>query len=692
MKCEFAGTGVIEINNPMKVTSETLIGNSFFWKERRVFFIIAILLLVNVSVVAQEKQVVQIKTFDQKLQVLKNIEVSINGKEYVSVGSKGVAIVELNSNDLPIKSIRIKDDKLEAASWNFSKGIVEIIVRPKSYTLVHFVVRFPNGNPLSQSPVVYKGAKTITFTTNQMGEFDLPVSLNEKIISTDQFYIQDMVVIKLNLSDQENVILVDRPKPIENPQKKIDEGISMKEDFDAFDVSRLDSIESLTEFYALFRSISIRNLNEETKALIDKKFNQLMAQREDSVSIRKANGIGNISDSSFVSEDVKSLLNYATLESEALQANRSDFESKVNVISSKLEKGISNLTEAERQNLLNDLDLLEQLLSQNERKFYQNQDDYLSIINTLKQKYFDIQNLETRLSKAEKEREEEQRVFRQRMIIIGGVLIGFAVLIILLISFSTRLRNQAKELKAANEEVSTINENLEQIVIRRTKLLEESNKELDTFLYRASHDLRSPIRSILGLCNITDHIPQAELVNRVMNTTYSMDRMLSRLIDVSEIGQESLNLTTVKVAQIINRIKIEQEKLIKTGGVQIHFDCPADITLRTSSTLLESILINLIENAIFFSVLKNPEHARVEVKVNKVGNDLELSVYDNGIGIEESIRPRIFDMFFTGHEMSKGNGLGLYMVHKCIVALRGKITVESEVGRYTTFKVLIPND
>ncbi len=692
MKFKFGEIGVIEITNPMKVNSETFIGNSFIWKERRVFLVIAIFLLTSISILAQEKQVVQIKTFDQKLQVLKNIEVSINGKEYVSVGNKGVAIIEMNSNDLPIKSIQIKDDKQEAASWNFSKGIVEILVRPKSYTLVHFVVRFQNGNPLSQSPVVFKGVKTITLTTNQMGEFDLPVSLNDKITSTEQFHVQDMVVTKLNLSDQENVILVDRPKPIENSQRKTDEVTLNNEEFEAFDVSRLDSIQSLTEFYAIFKSISIRNLNEETKALIDEKFYRLMMQREDSVSNRKSNFMNNISDSSFVAEDVKSLLNYATLESEALQVNRMDFENKVNVISSKLEKGISNLTEAERQNLLNDLDLLEQLLSQNERKFYQNQDDYLSIISTLKQKYFDIQNLETRLSKAEKEREEEQRIFRQRLIIIGGVLIVFAVLIILLISFSSRLRNQAKELKAANEEVSTINENLEEIVIRRTKLLEESNKELDTFLYRASHDLRSPIRSILGLCNITDHIPQSELVSRVMYTTYSMDRMLSRLIDVSEIGQESLNLTTINVAQIISKIKIEHEKLIKTGGVQIHFDCPTDITIRTSSSLLESVLINLIENAIFFSALKNPEHARVEVKVSREVNDLELCIYDNGIGIEESIRPRIFDMFFTGHEMSKGNGLGLYMVYKCIVALHGKISMESEVGRYTLFRVMIPNE
>src|SRR6187551_705776 len=255
------------------------------------------------------------------------------------------------------------------------------------------------------------------------------------------------MVTKLSLSDQQNIIIVDRPKPVESVQK---DSKSIKEEFETFDLSRLDSIQSLTVFYAVFKNVSIRNLDEETRARIDEKFNQLMAQRKDSLSRNQKSFMGNISDSSFVTEDVKSLLNYAALESEALRGNRADFENKVTMMSNKLDKGVSNLTKDERQNLLNDLDLLEQMLSQNERKFYQNQDDYRDIISTLKQKYFDTQNLETRLSQAEQQREEQQRVFRRRMIAIGSVLVVFAVLIVLLISLSSRLRKQTKELKAAN--------------------------------------------------------------------------------------------------------------------------------------------------------------------------------------------------------------------------------------------------
>jgi signal transduction histidine kinase len=670
------------------LTLQGFIGYRFIlWGEIRFLLIVVLCLQLQVSGFTQEKQTIQIKTFDQKLQVLRNVEVSLNNGGFVSVGNRGVAIVELNTDELPIKTVTIKDDKLEAASWNFSKGIIEIIVRQKSYSIIHFSARFPNGTPASQSSITFKGSKTITVNTNQAGEFDLPLSLSEKVNSPEQFHIQGLQVLTMTLSEKENVIIVDRPKLAE-PQKSS----SIRDELSDFDLSKLDSINSLTVFYAVFKNISIKSLNEDARIRIDAKFNQLVAAMEDSVARSQTNFMGNISDSSFVTEDLKSLLNYATIESEALLTNRADFENKINFISAKLEKGVSNLSEDERTNLLSDLDLLEQLLIQNESKFYQNQNDYRDIINTLKEKYFDIQNLETKLSVSEMEREEEQRVFRNRLIIALIILILFAGLIILLISFSGRLRKQAKELKSVNEEIKTINENLEDIVIKRTQLLEESNKELDTFLYRSSHDLRAPIRSILGLCNITDHIPASELVERLRSTTMGMDRMLKRLITISEISQESGNLSAIALAQQINDVKEKHEYLIRSSGVEFHVDCPKELTIHSSAFLLESILTNLIENAVFFSSLKNREHARVEVKATKIGNDTELQIYDNGVGIEESIRPKLFHMFFTGHEKSKGNGLGLYTVHKCVQALGGKIFVASEADRYTRFRIVLPDN
>ncbi len=157
------------------------------WVRTLLIIVLSGIWILNAS--AQEKQTIQVRTFDQKLQPLRNIEVSLNGKDYISVGQKGVAIVEVNSSDLPVKSVKIKDEKLEAASWDFSKGVIEIIVRPKSYTMVHFIVQFPNGTRLAKSPVTYKGSKPMNLETDAAGELDIPVPLTEKITGANQFFI-----------------------------------------------------------------------------------------------------------------------------------------------------------------------------------------------------------------------------------------------------------------------------------------------------------------------------------------------------------------------------------------------------------------------------------------------------------------------------------------------------------------------
>jgi signal transduction histidine kinase len=234
-------------------------------------------------------------------------------------------------------------------------------------------------------------------------------------------------------------------------------------------------------------------------------------------------------------------------------------------------------------------------------------------------------------------------------------------------------------------------------------LLEEANKELDTFLYRASHDLRSPVQSLLGLVHIADYIGREEMLTHVQQATITMNRVIDKLIDISEISQESQHLHIVNVLDTINKVRNKQLVTEATNGsktnrvtlrkvpIQFEVDCPEGIEVFTSQSLLEIILINLIENAIFFGSLKQSNNTvRVEVKARVHAGNLELSVYDNGVGISKLITPKIFNMFFSGNEGSKGSGLGLYTVKKCVTALHGTITFESEEGKYTRFIIVIP--
>jgi signal transduction histidine kinase len=642
-----------------------LLGSKLRFYPSILAFVIATI-LISPTAVAQTKTSLQVKTFDRELKPLPNIEIAINDLDFFKTGPKGTAIIEINQSEIPIKAVRINDEHLEAASWNLSKGTVEIIVRPVSYKIMHVTARFEDGTALANTRVKFQGSKTIDVTSDHSGKFDLPVSFNETIHSKSQFEIANLLVSDMKINGDLVTLTLERLKPKQSPQQST---AAIKPVEPEFDVARLD---------------------------------RLVA---DSIRASQPAFIKHISDTSVVVEDIRNLLKQATAEHNMLRTNREEFENKIVIISSKLQRGVVNLSNTERNSLLHDIDMLEQLLTDNESQFYKNQNDYREIINTLREKYLEVETLQNRLSATERLREEENREFRQRLLGIGLVVMAFGFLIILLITFSTRLRRQAKSLQNANDQIAQINENLEMIVTKRTRALEETNKELDTFLYRASHDLRSPVRSMLGLVQIINYISRDEMIDHVQLATYNMSRVINKLVDISEIPQEAKNIKTVNILDTINKahaqhlvILSEPESsgdrgsLMRKRDIQFDVDCPGDLEMHTSPSLLEIIVTNLVENAVFFGCLKKSDVAvNVEIKARIDDNNLVLSVYDDGIGIADGVRPGIFTMFFTGNEKSRGSGLGLYAVRKCVTALQGTVTYESEDGKFTRFTIIIPS-
>ncbi len=654
--------------------------------------VFTILVFIAIPAHGQEKQSIQVKAFDQKLQPIKNVELSINGKAFISIGSRGVTFIELNSSELPIQTIKIKDEQLEPASWNFTKGVLEIVIRKKNYQLARLTLKLTNGKPIAQAQISFRGKKVVAVITDIDGKFEVPLAIDEKITSANQFEIKDYLIVRF--SSQDNLLIAELPKPKEEKkeERKVEPIVAVKQTSDTFkdfDLEKLDSIQSITVFYAVFKNIAIQELNPNIRVKIDAKFNQLVAKMQDTVRLKGSGFISSISDSSFVKDDIRNLLNQAAIENRTLQTDRSGFDSKIKIVTSKLEKGIVNLDANERKKLLSDLTMLENLLIQNESRFYKNQNDYKSIINGLKEKYFDIRNLEDKLSATEAKRVEEQQTFRQRLIAISGLVILFGMLIVLLISIRGKLRKQKVALIQANEEVKRVNENLEGIVQHRTKLLIDANQELDTFLYRASHDLRSPLSSIIGLCNIALHLTQEELVEKVKFTTKGMDHLLRKLKMISEINRPT-DYSSFSLLNAIERVKYRFKLEIENNQIQFKVSCPENIVFYTYPDLIEIILSNLIENALFYSKMGDHQRALVEFKANVKADQVEFSVYDNGVGVDSAIRPKLFDMFFKGNEKSLGNGLGLYIVQKSVQALRGKITMDSEQGSYTKFIVRLP--
>ncbi|MCX6296989.1 MAG: HAMP domain-containing sensor histidine kinase, partial [Bacteroidetes bacterium] len=104
--------------------------------------------------------------------------------------------------------------------------------------------------------------------------------------------------------------------------------------------------------------------------------------------------------------------------------------------------------------------------------------------------------------------------------------------------------------------------------------------------------------------------------------------------------------------------------------------------------IIETIIQNLIENAVKYQNVNEPE-SFLKINISDHRDGIQIIVSDNGIGIDQSVQNKIFDMYFKGTESSKGSGLGLYLVKKCVEKLDGEIILDSKKGKGARFTVLL---
>ncbi|MBX2946181.1 MAG: hypothetical protein KF725_10130 [Cyclobacteriaceae bacterium] len=644
--------------------------------------------MVAITVSQAQKQRVQVKTFDQQLKPYKNLELIINNSIKTNTGERGYNFVEMNESDFPIRSVEVINEGLEPASWNFSKGILEITVRKKNYRLVQVLVVTDQRQPLAKMEVTYTGVRRLKVTTSTEGRLELPLDPDEQISSADQFIIPGYRPMNLQLTGNAYTLITGRV--VQEEIKPVVPSPETGRQSYQQALNQLDTARSLSSFYQVIRGIPMDNLRDEDRRIVDGRFNTLLRAMQESVRAERPARI-TISDSSAVAEDLRLLIEQATRESQALENQRAEFEFQIGALNRKFSSGLDNLDPESREKLLREIALLEKIIQENNTRFVANQDEFKRILDELKEKYFDISTLETRLTESESLRLQEQREFRQRILIALGVVALFSVLIVLLIRLSARLRSQKKKLTVANNEIRMINANLENIVSQRTRLLREANAELDTFLYKASHDLRTPVASIYGLCSLANHIPTEELLGKILDSNARMDRLLASLNVISEINQPS-DYGDVNLRETTERILKKFTADIKRNNVQVLFSCPVGITLTTYPHLLEVVIANLVDNAIFFGSLSELREHRLVVSIAEVDQRIEITVEDNGIGIDDNIRPNIFNMFFKGTEQSRGNGLGLYILSRCLRPMKGNVSVDSQPGAYSRFTVQLPRE
>lgn len=227
----------------------------------------------------------------------------------------------------------------------------------------------------------------------------------------------------------------------------------------------------------------------------------------------------------------------------------------------------------------------------------------------------------------------------------------------------------------------------------RELLIEEltrNNKDLQQFSYITSHNLRAPIANLLGLVEAYNRDNPADEFNKVVidgvaTATNQINNTLHDLIEVVTIrGNTGINRELLKFDVEFSKILNSVINLVNQSGAHITVDFENAPEISYNKTYLESILLNLITNAIKYKSPKRPLQVKVRTYIN--GNKTVLEFEDNGLGIDlNRYSDRLFGLYQRFHGNHDSKGLGLYIVNSQVTAMGGKIAVESTPDVGTKF-------
>ncbi|MEO5599351.1 MAG: HAMP domain-containing sensor histidine kinase [Cyclobacteriaceae bacterium] len=231
----------------------------------------------------------------------------------------------------------------------------------------------------------------------------------------------------------------------------------------------------------------------------------------------------------------------------------------------------------------------------------------------------------------------------------------------------------------------------EKAILNKNEQLQKANAELDRFVYSASHDLKAPLSSLLGLIEVAqlDQKGINQYLGMMKTKIHDMEDFIKEIISYSRNARMDIKTQPVNLRKAVADVA---EALIFSAGnpdIRIENYVSEDEIVHTDLMRLKIVLSNLIDNSLkYCDVEKESPFIRIET----VGGEDEkiISVKDNGVGIDPQYMDKIFNMFFRAHEKSKGSGLGLYIVKETLNKINGQIRVESNLGVGTTFIVSLP--
>ena len=230
---------------------------------------------------------------------------------------------------------------------------------------------------------------------------------------------------------------------------------------------------------------------------------------------------------------------------------------------------------------------------------------------------------------------------------------------------------------------------------RTEKELIKRNFELDSFVYRASHDLKAPLNSLMGLINIMgmeNEDPAVQNYLRMMNkSVVKLDTFIRDLADFSRNARMELERGLIDWQQLVNETMENLKFMENADRVEKMVAINTQGEFYSDPVRIGIVLNNLISNAIKYQNLAR-EGAWVKVEVDSRQNHTIIRISDNGIGISDEHQAKVFNLFFRASIQSYGSGMGMYIVKNAVERLRGTIQLESALGVGSIFTVSLQGE
>lgn len=229
------------------------------------------------------------------------------------------------------------------------------------------------------------------------------------------------------------------------------------------------------------------------------------------------------------------------------------------------------------------------------------------------------------------------------------------------------------------------------------KRLSQANRELESFAYSVSHDLKSPLRGMEGFAALLIEEHAAEFsdqarnyLERIQAATQHMGRLINDLLIYARIEQLEQGLIRLPLEPVVFEVVKGMRNEIDAKGAEAHLNIDPEIAALAHPQGLAMVLRNLIDNALKFAQHGKPPH--INIRAMYMGPLVRLSVADDGQGFDMRYHDRIFAIFQRLHRSDEapGTGIGLAMVHKAVERMDGRIWADSKPGQGATFHIELP--